>query len=79
MDKIIKLLQGNKPGMVFEKNTYLLEEGIFDSFGIMQLALTLEQEFEIEFSPLDIIPENFNTPEDIWNIVQEKMKEKSNE
>jgi acyl carrier protein len=39
----------------------LLESGIVDSLGILDLVAFIEQEFAIQVSDEDLLPENFNT------------------
>jgi acyl carrier protein len=39
----------------------LLESGVVDSLGILDLVAFIEQEFGIEVSDEDLLPENFNT------------------
>jgi acyl carrier protein len=39
----------------------LLENGIMDSTGILELVAFLESEFEIQMSDADIVPENLDS------------------
>ena len=60
-EKIIEIIKNMKQDQEFEVDTDLVEEGILDSFDIANLIVELEEEFQIEISGLDIIPENFST------------------
>ncbi len=51
----------------------LLEVGFIASVEILTLIDKLEQTFDIEFGPFDILPENFSTLRDIATLVEEKM------
>ena len=44
-----------------ERNTALLEKGILDSLGILDVVSFLESEFSIAISDEDLLPENFQT------------------
>lgn len=44
-----------------ERDTALLEKGILDSLGILDLVSYLESEFSILISDEDLLPENFQT------------------
>ena len=70
MEKILEILQDMKPGVDFAGQKNLAEDGILDSLDIMTLAVALCDEFDIEISPLDIVPENFRTVQDICNLVE---------
>lgn len=60
-EKIIEIIKNMKQDQDFELDTDLVEEGVLDSFDIANLIIELEEEFQIEISGLDIIPENFIT------------------
>ena len=69
MDDIIKILEQIKPGIDFKTEENLIEEEILDSFDIVTLVAKLNDEFDIEISPADLIPENFNSAEKIYELV----------
>jgi acyl carrier protein len=50
----------------------LLEEGIVDSLGILDLVSFLETEFAIVVSDEELLPENFQTIERLAAFVQRK-------
>ena len=51
----------------------LLERGIIDSTGVLELALFLEEQFGIEVKASELLPENFDT---VGNMVRfvERMR-----
>ena len=55
MDDIIKILEQIKPGVDFNTEENLIEEEILDSFDIVTLVAKLNDEFDIEISPADLI------------------------
>jgi acyl carrier protein len=50
----------------------LLEEGILDSTGVLELILYLEEEFGIKIEDEEIIPENLDSVRSIENLIQRK-------
>ena len=76
MEELMNILTELKPDVDFTNENGLIDNAILDSFDIVQLnlvkkaAAVLEDKFDIEISPAEIIPENFNSAEAIWNMVQ---------
>ena len=75
MDNIIEILEQIKPGVDFNTEENLIEEEILDSFDIVTLVAKLNDEFDIEISPADLIPENFNSAERIYELVKRLEEE----
>ena len=69
MNDIIKILEQIKPGVDFNTEENLIEEEILDSFDIVTLVAKLNEEFDIEITPADLIPENFNSAQKIFELV----------
>ena len=43
---------------------------ILDSFGVISLISELEDQFEIEIDASEIVPENFNSADAMWKMIQ---------
>ena len=69
MEKLIEILEEIAPGVDYENCTTLIDDHILDSFGILSLVSELEDEFDIEVSPTELVPENFNSAEKLWEMV----------
>ena len=50
-------------------NFPLIEEGIIDSMGIMRIVSWLEDDFDIEINPEDLLLENFENVNAILNFI----------
>jgi acyl carrier protein len=50
----------------------LLESGIVDSLGILDLVAFLENDFQVHISDEELLPENFQTVEAIAQFVERK-------
>ena len=59
MEKILEILSGIKPGVDFTACEDLIGEHVLASFDIVRLVSELMDEFDIEITPPDIVPENF--------------------
>lgn len=70
MDKLLEILKNLKPDVDFENETGLIENAVLDSFDIVQLVSTLKEEFDIDIGPADIVPENFNSAQAMWEMIE---------
>lgn len=69
MDRILEILKAVKPGVDFENETNLIEDGILESMQILMIIASIKNEFHVEIKPSQIVPENFSSAEAIWNLV----------
>ena len=74
MDELLELLEDIKPTVDFRTCTGLIDDGYLDSLDILSIVSELNDAFGIEISPVDIIPENFNSAQALWNMV-ERLKD----
>lgn len=70
MEALIKILDEIKPGVDWENETDLIGNHILDSLKIVQLVGELNDEFDIEITPIDVVPENFKSAETIYAMVK---------
>ena len=70
MDRIIEILEEIIPGEDVETCDTLVDDEILDSFAIMSLVAALEEEYDITISPAELVPENFNSAEALWKMVE---------
>lgn len=73
-DKIIEVLQQINADADFESSANFIEEGLIDSFDIVDVVSSLESKFPIEISGKDILPENFINLEAIEALVKRYME-----
>ncbi|MCI9038300.1 MAG: acyl carrier protein [Clostridia bacterium] len=70
MEELLKLLKKIKPEVNFENNEHLIDNEELDSFDIVSIVSAINEEFDIEIGAGDIVPENFNSVEAIYNLIQ---------
>lgn len=69
MEELLEILGKLKPGVDFEKENDLIENGILDSIEIMELTDELMDAFDIDITPVDIVPENFKSAETLFQMI----------
>lgn len=70
MEELLEILKEVNPDVDFEHCETLIDEGILDSFDIVSIVGELNDAFDIEITPVDIIPANFNSARAMWEMVQ---------
>jgi acyl carrier protein len=69
VEELLDILKGLKPGVDFENERNLIEDRLLDSLDVMNLTVELNDEFDIEITPLDILPENFKSIETMYALI----------
>ena len=75
MEKLMEILKGIRPDVDFANETALIDDGILDSFDVVSIISELDDQFDVQIRITELDPENFNSAEAIWKMVQE-MKDK---
>ena len=73
MERLIELLEEIKEDIDYANETSLIDDELLDSFDILQIISALDDEYDISIPASMIIPDNFNSVEALWNMVQELM------
>ena len=75
MEELYDLLNTCRPDIDFTKEKNLVDGGILESLDIVMLVGMLCDEYSIEISMDDLLPENFNSAEAIWELVHKLQEE----
>lgn len=75
MERLIEILEEIKPEADYRNCTALVDEHILDSLSIIALVAELEEEYDITIPAVEIVPDNFNSAEEIWALVQRLQEE----
>ncbi len=70
MEELIEVLKSVKPGFDFTEDTELIKNKVFDSLAMIQLVAELSDEFDVEITAEDIVPENFESVKSIYNMIK---------
>lgn len=69
-EKIKEIIIDNRPDIDDLDNALFVEDGLFDSFDIVTLVAEFDKAFGISIDGADITPENFNTLDNIVELVK---------
>ena len=70
MEELIELLSEIKEDVDFENEDSLVDDGIIDSFDILQIISTLNDAYDISIPASEIIPVNFNSAQALYKMVR---------
>jgi D-alanine--poly(phosphoribitol) ligase subunit 2 len=75
MEKLLEILRKIKPGVAFESADNLIESGILDSLAIITLSTKISDEFDVDITVRDILPENFSSLDAIMKMIERLQDE----
>lgn len=70
MEELIKILEEINPDVDYNTETRLIDGKIFDSFDIITIISEINEEFDIAIPAEEIIPENFNSAQKLYELIQ---------
>lgn len=70
MEALMKILEELDDSIDWGNEKKLIDDRIIDSFGVISLIAELEEQFDIEIAASEITPENLNSVDAIWNMIQ---------
>lgn len=70
MERLLEILEEINPDIDFENCTTLIDDGLLDSFAILEIVAEINDAFDVEVSAPEIIPENFNSAQALWAMLQ---------
>lgn len=70
MEELLEILQDIKPGVDFENETALIDNGVLDSLDIIKLVGQISDEFDVEVEVTDLVPANFNSAKAMYAMMQ---------
>ena len=71
--QVKEILERLVPGVDVEGTPDLVKAGVIDSMVSIMLVNELEDAFDIEVTPLDMVPENFSSVQAIADFVDGKL------
>ena len=73
MEELRTILEEIRPDVDFDVEKELIYGKVLDSFDIIAIVSELNQNYDLRINVNDLLPENFNSIEAIWELVQ-KLK-----
>ncbi|MDE6751039.1 MAG: acyl carrier protein [Lachnospiraceae bacterium] len=75
MEDLLRILSDLHPDVDFETEDHLVDDMILDSFDIVSLITEISDQFDVTITAKDIIPENFNSAEALYDLIQRLEEE----
>ena len=69
-ERVLKILNDLRPEFDFSQAVIFVEEGMLDSFDVINLVTTLDEEFGISIDGTDVLPENFSSIDAIERLLK---------
>ena len=69
-EQIIEILTEICPGVDFEQETSLIDDGLIDSLDIVAVVTDLMDTFDVKLGVDDLTPENFNSVDAICQLIE---------
>ena len=75
MERLIENLSDLNPDVDYKTCTDLIDGHYLDSLSILSLIAELEDEFDVVIPTVEIIPNNFNSAEAMWKMINRLQEE----
>lgn len=70
MEELLRILNETCPGVDFDAETALIDDGVLGSLDIVTIVSEIMEVFDVEISVDDLVPENFNTVQAIMSLIE---------
>ncbi|MEG4167524.1 MULTISPECIES: acyl carrier protein [unclassified Microcoleus] len=71
--QILKEFMYDKPEVILDNKSLLIEEEIIDSLGIFVLISFIEEQFNVRINPDEVVLDNFETIDTIKSLLMSKL------
>lgn len=68
-DDILEILTSIRDDIDFENETALIDDGLLESLDIVAIVGEFNEEFDVEISVEDLLPENFNSVDAMVELI----------
>ena len=72
-ERLLDILCECCPGVDFEHETALIDDGLLESLDIVTIASEIMGEFDVQLSVDDLLPENFNSLDGLLALIESKQ------
>ena len=70
MEALLNILSDLHPDVDFDTCTTLIDDKILDSFDIITIISEINEEFDVVIPAEEIVPENFNSAQALYDLVK---------
>lgn len=70
MEELLEILNELHDDIDYQTETRLVDDKLFDSFDLITLVTEIGDTFDIEITAREFIPENFNSAQALWRMIQ---------
>ena len=70
MEELYEILEDIIPGEDYKNSTALVDDDILTSFELVRLVTEIDSTFDISIPSIEIVPDNFNSAETIWALIE---------
>ena len=70
MEELLDILKSLHPDVDFEHCDSLIDDQILDSIDIVSLVAEISDAFDVTVPAEEIVPENFNSAQALWEMIQ---------
>ena len=75
MEALLDILKELHPEIDFETCDTLIDDKILDSFDIISIITSVNNEYDVAIPAEEIIPENFNSAEALYDLIERLQDE----
>ena len=73
MEDLIRIMSEIRPDLDFEAETKLIDDDVLDSFDIIAIVSEVNDFFGVALNVNDLLPENFNSAEALYALIQKML------
>lgn len=75
MEQLLEILTELHPEVDFNTEEHLIDNKILDSFDIVTIVAEIDSEFDVSIPAEELIPENFNSAQALYALVERLMED----
>ena len=72
-ETLLKILNDCCPGVDFEHETALIDDGLLESLDIVMIVTDIMYQFDVKLSVDDLLPEHFNSVDAMLELIRSKQ------
>ena len=72
-EKLLNILAEVCPEVDFVNETALIDDGLLESLDIVMIVTEIMQEFGVELTVDDLLPENFNSVDALLALIESRL------